>query len=115
MIGTTQKHYHIEALIGRGGMGRVYRARDTRLDRVVAIKSLRRGAADDVVERCVREARAASALNHPNIVTIHDIVTTDGGELLMVQEFVPGFTLRDSIAVPMEIPHAVEITRQLAQ
>jgi predicted ATPase len=114
MIGTTQKHYHIEALLGRGGMGRVYRARDTRLDRIVAIKAMRPGAPDDIIERFVREARAASALNHPNIVTIHDIITTDVGELLMVQEFVPGFTLRDSLVKPMDVARVVDITRQLA-
>ena len=72
--------YHLEEVIGEGGMGRVYRARDTRLGREVAIKVLSPGkAADqDRKRRFMQEARAASALNHPNIVTVHDIANDSG-------------------------------------
>ena len=72
--------YEVVSLVGAGGMGEVYRARDTRLDRSVAIKVLPREmmADADRKRRLLREARTASALNHPNIVTIHDIVSEDG-------------------------------------
>jgi len=71
--------YEILALLGAGGMGEVYRARDTRLGRTVAIKVIRRdlGPDADRIERFERESRAASALNHPNIVTIHDVGVED--------------------------------------
>jgi eukaryotic-like serine/threonine-protein kinase len=74
MIGSTLGHYRIEALLGEGGMGAVYRARDTRLDRTVAIKVLTAEAAGgDASLGILREARAASGLNHPNIVTVHAV------------------------------------------
>lgn len=75
MIGTRLGHYTIEALIGEGGMGEVYRARDTRLDRSVAIKVLPDDSAqsEENLRRFIQEAKAASSLNHPNIVTIHEI------------------------------------------
>ena len=66
-------HHEIVREIGRGGMGDVYEARDTRLDRTVAIKVCRRTVADERKRRFVQEAQAATALNHPNIVTVHDI------------------------------------------
>ena len=90
--------YELLEKLGSGGMGQVYRARDTRLNRIVAVKALKA----DVVctpeqrRRFLQEAQAASALNHPNIVTIHDMVSENGREL-MVMEYVSGKSLRDLI------------------
>ena len=90
--------YELLEKLGSGGMGQVYRARDTRLNRIVAIKALK----VDVVctpeqrRRFLQEAQAASALNHPNIVTIHDMVSESGREL-MVMEYVSGKSLRELI------------------
>ena len=91
-------NFEIVALIGRGGMGEVYRARDLRLKREVAIKTLPSGfaAERDRIARFEREARAASALNHPNIVGVHD-VGTDGGVSFIVSELVEGETLAQAI------------------
>jgi len=91
MIGRTLLHYEIVSRIGVGGMGEVYRARDPRLDRDVAIKILPAdsGAAPVQRERFVREARAASALVHPNIITIHEINAADGVDFI-VMEYVRG-------------------------
>src|SRR6187455_3410918 len=94
MIGTTLGHYEIEAKLGQGGMGTVYRARDTILGRIVAIKVL---SADAVVDaeaapRILREARAASRLNHPNIVTVHELARSGETEFL-VMEYVEGTSL----------------------
>ena len=86
--------YEVLSLLGAGGMGEVYRARDTRLGRLVAIKVLpaERMADENRRRRFVQEARAASALNHPNIVTIHEIESADGIDFI-VMEYVPGKTL----------------------
>jgi len=91
--------YVIEQPIGAGGMGQVYRARDTRLERTVAIKMLPPKTACDAAmrRRFLNEARAASALNHPNIVAIHDICTDNNLDFL-VMEYVEGQTLKDLIA-----------------
>ena len=94
--GTRLSHYEILSSIGKGGMGEVYRARDTRLGREVAIKTLPpnllRGG--EQLARFRREARAASALNHPNICTIHDLAEHDG-QPVIVMELLRGDTLRD--------------------
>src|ERR1039458_3731930 len=98
MIGRTISHYTVLEKLGAGGMGEVYKAQDTRLNRFVAMKVLSTANAGDVERRrrFVQEAQAASALNHPNIITIYDVVSTDGLEL-MVMEFVSGVTLDDLI------------------
>lgn len=91
-------HYRIHERIGSGGMGDVYRALDTKLDRTVAIKLLPREVSTDPERqrRFVQEARAASALEHPHIVTIHDIAESEGQHFIVMQ-YVPGKTLGDLI------------------
>ncbi len=99
MIGRTLGHYRIDAPLGHGGMGVVYRATDTHLDRPVAIKVLQTDAVanPDRKRRFVQEARAASALNHPNIVHIYDIDRSDGVDFIAM-EYVGGRTLADTLA-----------------
>src|ERR1044072_7496888 len=93
--GTLLGRYEIRSKIGEGGMGEVYLAQDTELDRTVAIKILpERLAADPQrLQRFIQEARAASALNHPHILTIHEIGTT-GNTKFIATEFIDGDTLR---------------------
>lgn len=109
--------YRIVAEAGRGGMGRVYRAVDTRLNRTVAIKSLPAGFAADPShrERLRREARAAAALTHPGICTVHALEEI-AGELYLVTEFIEGRTLRDEIDTNARPTPALalETARQLA-
>src|SRR5271155_394085 len=92
--GTKLGPYQIESLLGAGGMGEVYRARDTRLDRTVAIKILTQGVADtpEVRQRFEREARAVSSLSHPHICVLYDVGNQDGIEYL-VMEYLEGETL----------------------
>src|SRR5438270_675448 len=113
--------YEIVAAIGAGGMGEVYRARDTRLGREVAIKMLgaRLQAKSDGHERLLREARAVSALNHPNILAFYDICSDNGSEFL-VMELVRGKTLDQLIgnrglAVNDAIKYAIPIADALAR
>jgi serine/threonine-protein kinase len=98
MIGRRLSHYEIVAKLGEGGMGAVYKARDTRLDRFAAIKILSGAGLDDVDRRrrFNQEAKAASALNHPSIVTIYDIATEDDVDF-MAMEYVEGRTLEELI------------------
>ncbi len=98
MVGKTLSHYQILREIGRGGMGEVYEAEDTKLHRRVALKVLPERVASDPEsrERFEREARAAAALNHPNIVTIHSVEEADG-RLFLTMELVEGRTLADLI------------------
>ncbi len=108
--------YEIISLLGIDGMGEVYKARDTRLDRIVAIKVLAAHLAGNTAarERFGREARAVSALNHPNICTLHDIGEHDGQEYL-VMEFLEGKTLADILTKgPLPLGLALGYTIQLA-
>src|SRR5262249_4667900 len=108
--------YRIEAKVGAGGMGVVYRAQDTRLHRTVAVKLLLGRSSEDptTVERFYREARAASALNHPNICTVHDIGTFDGQPYL-VMEYLEGETLRDRLyRGPLDLKELLEVGIQIS-
>jgi serine/threonine protein kinase len=98
MIGRTLDHYRIESKLGEGGMGVVYKARDTHLGRLVAIKILSSDRISHPArkERFIQEAKAASALNHPNIVTVHDI-RSEGGVDFIVMECIEGRTLEELI------------------
>jgi serine/threonine protein kinase len=95
--GTRLGPYEVVELVGAGGMGEVYRARDTRLGRDVAVKVLPAGIADgDRLRRFEQEARAASSLNHPNIVAVHDIGTHDAN-VFVAMELIEGRSLRDAL------------------
>src|SRR5262245_51223366 len=109
--------YEIIAPLGAGGMGEVYRARDTRLDRTVAVKVLPQQVSNspEARTRFEREARAVSALNHPHICTLHDVGTQDGVDFL-VMEHLEGETLADRIAKgPLPLDLALRVGREVAE
>jgi Tol biopolymer transport system component len=118
IIGDTKRFapYEVRALLGRGGMGEVYRAWDPRLHREVALKVLheRAGREPDRVRRFVAEARAASALNHPNIVTVFD-ANVDGSTPYIVSELIDGLSLRDEIRRgPVPLKRLLDVGAQIA-
>ena len=119
MVGKTVHHYQFLEKLGAGGMGEIWKAQDTRLNRFVAIKILTDASAGDPERRrrFIQEAQAASALNHPNIITIHDIIS-EGNAEYMVMEYVQGKTLIDLIPkgglrVPQVLKYAVQMTDAL--
>src|SRR2546429_9915572 len=121
MIGRSLGHYRIEAKLGEGGMGVVYKARDTHLDRPVAIKVRppEKVADPERKRRFVQEAKAASAFNHPNIVHIYDIAEADGIQFIAM-EYVPGKTLdqmigRKGLRLNEALKHAVQIADALSK
>ena len=121
MIGRTLAHYQILEKLGEGGMGVVYKARDTHLDRFVAVKVLppEKVADPERKARFVQEAKAASALNHPNIIVVHDIAS-DAGTDFIVMEYVAGKTLdelipRKGMRLSEALKHSVEIADALAK
>lgn len=111
--GTKLGHYEIRSKIGAGGMGEVYLAVDTELDRTVAIKILPADLASDTqrLQRFVQEAKAASALNHPHILTIYEIGTTENSRFIAT-EFIDGDTLRPHIGAGMKLAEVLEIAIQ---
>jgi predicted ATPase/predicted Ser/Thr protein kinase len=115
-IGSKLGHYRIETAVGSGGMGEVYRASDTRLDRKVAIKALRAGRqSKENAWQLLGEARAASALNHPNIITIHD-VDVAAGRPYIVMEWIEGQTLRQKMANgPLSLAELLHIASQIVE
>jgi serine/threonine-protein kinase len=119
MIGRRVAQYQLVEKLGVGGMGEIFKAQDTRLNRIVAIKVLPSGKAGDPERRSrfLLEAQAASSLNHPNIITIHDVLS-EGDTEFMVMEFIAGKTLGDLIPkgglrVPQALKYAVQIADAL--
>ncbi|MEJ2722383.1 MAG: serine/threonine-protein kinase, partial [bacterium] len=117
MIGRTISHYRILEELGRGGMGVVYRAEDTKLRRTVALKFLRRQVFgdDEHRERFLREAQAAAGLDHPNICTIYEIDEIDG-EVFISMAFIEGVTLKRKIqTATLDVGEALGIAVQVAR
>jgi eukaryotic-like serine/threonine-protein kinase len=113
--GTNLGRYEIRSKIGEGGMGEVYLASDTELDRTVAIKILPERLASDQqrLQRFIQEAKAASALNHPHILTIYEIGTT-GDSRFIATEFIDGETLRERMNSGMKLLDVLEVSSQIA-
>ena len=117
MIGKTISHYKILEKLGEGGMGVVYKAEDTKLERKVALKFLPSHTTTDkeAVKRFEREAKAAAALNHPNIITIHEISEFEGQTFITI-EYVEGKSLREKVSdSPLSIDETINITVQICE
>src|SRR5467141_2288347 len=117
LIGQSVAHYKILSLLGRGGMGEVYLAQDTKLGRRVALKllPLSLNTDEDRLKRFAREARSASALNHPNVSVIHEIGETNDGRHFIAMEHIVGRTLRRRLNEgPVSVNEAINITLQVA-
>ncbi len=117
MVGQTISHYKILSELGRGGMGVVYKAEDTKLQRSVALKFLRSEVTEDAEasERFLREARAAAALDHPNICTVYEIDEAEE-QTFLAMAFVAGRTLKDKIGDrPLKLEEAIDIATQTAE
>ncbi len=115
-VGDLLGHYRIAKKIGAGGMGEVYLAEDTRLDRKIALKILPGSVAQDEerMQRFVREAKSASALNHPNIITIYEIGASSNTHFIAT-EYIEGETLRERLkGSPVNLKSALEIAIQIA-
>jgi serine/threonine-protein kinase len=118
MIGKTISHYRILEKLGEGGMGVVYKAEDTRLRRVVALKFLPQELTRDETAkaRFIHEAQAASSLEHPNICTIHEIGETSEGQIFICMSYYPGETLKQKIGTgPLPADSAIDIVLQVAR
>jgi dienelactone hydrolase/predicted Ser/Thr protein kinase len=117
MIGSTVSHYEILDRLGRGGMGVVYRARDLKLDRMVALKFLATELTMSQAERkrFIREAKAASALDHPNIGIVFDIDETPDGQTFIAMAYYPGETLKERAAARPPLDETIGIAIQVAQ
>ena len=118
MIGQTISHYQITEQLGQGGMGVVYKAEDTRLDRTVALKFLPTHSlpTEDDKARFYREAKAAAKLNHPHIATVFEIDETDDGQAFIAMEYIEGETLAEKITRgPLKLKEAISIAIQVAE
>ncbi|MDZ7291739.1 MAG: protein kinase [candidate division KSB1 bacterium] len=118
MIGKTISHYRILEKLGEGGMGIVYKAEDTKLKRLVALKFLAMDLTrdDEAKERFIHEAQAAAALDHPNICEIHEIDETEDGQLFIVMAYYEGETLKQQVARgKLQVANVIEIAIQITQ
>ena len=117
MIGQTISHYLITGKLGEGGMGVVYKAEDTKLERPVALKFLATHAIEDPENRArfLREAKAAARLDHPNICPVYEIDEADG-QTFLAMAYLEGRTVKDKIAErPLKLDEALDIAIQIAQ
>ncbi len=118
MLGQTISHYRIDEVLGEGGMGVVYKARDLKLDRHVALKFLppHLSSDEEVKKRFIREARAASALDHPNVCPIHEIDEAEDGRMFIAMAYCKGESIRQMISRgPLEPDAAMDLARQVAE
>jgi len=118
MLGQTISHYRIVEALGEGGMGVVYKARDLKLDRQVALKFLppHLSSDEEVKKRFIREARAASALDHPNVCPVHEIDEAEDGRMFIAMAYCEGESIRQMISRgPLEPAVAMDLTRQVAE